>query len=142
MTGSRIRRYLRRTDGSSAVEFALVLPIAVFITVGAINLCLLLYGVIQLNQATDLASRYASVQIAANGGTVPTALTGSSTTTGSVAYYATNRYLGPGMTAAFSYSHTTTSTVCNNPVTATGSFQLLWGLGHISIPISAQSCYA
>lgn len=145
----RLSRYLNGERGSSAVEFALVVPIMLFLTVGSIYFALLMYAVVSLHQATEAAVRYASVQIAANGGTAPSALSATSSTTGSVANYAVNHYFGPGINPNFTYTAsntgcatTSTGTGTSNKVVGTGTFVLIGGIKNASISLSATACRA
>ena len=133
----RLITFVRDRTGSSAVEFAIILPGFLFLSMGALNFAIMMYGVVSLHQTTEAAARYARIQINANNGVVPSALTGSSTTAGSVAYFATNHYFGPGIGAVYTY----TATGCGNTVSASGNYMLFSGVGGMTIPLTATACY-
>jgi len=142
-------RYLTSEHGASAVEFALVVPILMFLVFGSIYFALLMYATVSLHQATEAAVRYASVQIAANGGTAPSNLSSSSSTSGSVAYYGVTHYFGPGINPTFTYTTSTTGcatstagTGTSNKVVGTGTFVLIGGIKNASISLSATACRA
>jgi Flp pilus assembly protein TadG len=127
----------RDRRGSSVTEFALVLPVFLFLTLGAIYLSVLMYAMSNLHQATEAAARWASIQVTVSG-TPPTPPTPTTVTT-----YAASRYTGPNVSATFTYANVSTPTAanCGNLVTASGSFRLLTGLSTLTVPVGAQACF-
>ena len=149
MISRALARYLTNARGSSAVEFALVVPVFLFLVFGSINFAFLMYAVVSLHQATEAAARYASVQIAANGGTAPTNLTANSSTSGSVAYYGVTHYFGPGISPTFTYTASatgcataTTGTGTSNKVVGAGTYGFIGGIKNATITLSATACRA
>lgn len=123
-----LRRFWAGEAGASAVEFVLVLPLLVLVTIGVIYLCMMMYAVQTLHYAVEDAARCRSVK---------TATCSDSTTTNA---YALARYRGPNIGVSF----TTSSGKLNcggYPVTGTGNFQLRTGVRSFSVPLSATACY-
>jgi Flp pilus assembly protein TadG len=121
----RIFDFLRRERGSTAAEFALVLPVFLLLTLGTIGICTLLYTMATLHYAVEDAARCASIK---------TAVCGSGAAT---AAYAASRYSGPPAGVTF----TPTLAACGNKVTATATFNLHTGVATFATPISATACY-
>jgi Flp pilus assembly protein TadG len=134
----RLRAFLVERCGAAAVEMAFVLPAVLFLMLGGANLTLLLYASVSLNSAAQAAARYASVQTAA----------GATVTASGVQTFASSVYKGPGMgSLAFTYVHTGS---CNkdsngnkigNLVTGTATYNLYYGIGRFSVPLTNQSCF-
>lgn len=122
-----LRRLMAAEDGASTAEFVLVFPVFIALTLGVINLCMLLYAVTNLHFATQRTARCIAVQ---NYATSPP-------NTGTCMGLAPSYYSGPAVAPAF--VHTTGA--CGNTVTATASFNLITGLYDAAVPISASSCY-
>lgn len=129
----RLHTLWRDRRGSSAVEFALVFPGFIVLTLGALYLSLVLYALTSAHQATEAAARYASIQQTLKNAPTQT----------SIAAYATGLYKGPGVSPAFTYTHvaTATSSNCGNKVTASGTFRLITGLSFLTVPIRAAACF-
>ncbi len=121
---SLLGRFRRDERGASAVEFVLVLIPMVMLTLGAINISLMVYTVATLNYAAEDAARCLAVKktICTNSGTMNT--------------YARGRYTGPG-TASF----TGTTATCGNRVVGTVNYVFSTGLTSTTIPLSSQACY-
>lgn len=133
-----LRRLIAETQGASAVEFALVLPVFMTLVFAIINLSAVLLASAQLHNATEDAARCYSVQT-----TVCTSVSTTQT-------YATNHYKGPGIGAAFVASSAgachhslTSSTVTNDghQVTSTGNYQLNAVVVSVPIALSAAACF-
>jgi Flp pilus assembly protein TadG len=120
-----IARFRRNCAGSTAVEFAIILPCFLALTFGTINLCVALYANTALHYAADDAARCMSVK-------TTTCSSASVTQT-----YAVSHYNGPSISPSF----TATTTTCGNQVTGTATFQLNAILANISVPLSATSCF-
>ena len=116
------------------MELALVLPVMTFLILGIINLSLVLYASASLHSAVQQAARYATTQNNATGSDP-----GSTAVTG----YASGHYVGPGIGASFSYAITgaCNSTTTGHQVTGTGAYPIAFGLGLISVPLSATACF-
>jgi Flp pilus assembly protein TadG len=125
--------------GATAAEFALVLPGLVFLLFGIISLTLMTYTATNLHSAVEAGARYASVQTATgNAGT----LSSNCTTSGSVCSYVTKHYIGPPMAISVSCNpNDCSASGCGHSVTATGTYKLTYGLGAVSVPMSASACF-
>ncbi len=121
----RLVKFWRDRAGSSAAEFALVLPIFVALTVGTINLCLLFFANTLLHYTVADAARCMSVK---------TLVCTSPSVTQT---YALSHYKGPVITPVF----TATAAACGSSVSATASFPLITGLVNLSVPMSASACF-
>lgn len=118
-----LARLRREEKGAAAVEFVLILIPMVMLTLGAINLSLMVYTVATLNYAAEDAARCLSVKK-------------TTCTTASVNAYGRGRYTGPGE-ASFAAS----SATCGNRVVGTVAYVFTTGLTSTIIPLSSQACY-
>ena len=121
----RMRRGLGDDTGAAAVEFALVLPAFLALTIGTIYVSILMLSVADLQSAVEEAARCASVRTAV------------CTDQGTVAAYAVSRYGGPGIDPVFTYALAD----CGHQVTATATFQLVTGMPAASVPITVTACH-
>src|ERR1700683_4600398 len=126
--------------GSSAAEFALILPGLAFLIFGIFNLCEVTYAQVCLHEAVESAARYASVAPAAN--------TSDSNLSTLVPAYAQNHYMGPSL-------GTSPTFVTNGPcqvqasdpgsegyqVSWTGTYKVFYGFGSLPFTLSAQACF-
>ena len=131
MIARTIAAYLRRRRGSVAAEFALVLPAMIFFSLGAFNLALVIYATSALNQTTEAAARYASVQ---------TALNGADPGAAAVQAWASSNYAGPAVSQSFSYSATPLSG-CGHTVSATGTYEVIAGVMNVPVSLSTSACF-
>lgn len=118
--------------GSGAVEFVLVLPIAILLTIGAIYLSMMLFATSSLHFAVEDTARCLSIK--------KTVCTNAS----SAQTYALTRYAGPKFTPALAASDfvVTTGTNCGNKVEVINKpFALRTGFRTLSVNISARSCF-
>lgn len=118
-----LARLLREEKGAAAVEFVLILIPMVMLTLGAINLSLMVYTVATLNYAAEDAARCLSVKK-------------TTCTAASVNTYGRGRYTGPGAA-----SFTASSATCGNRVVGTVDYVFTTGLTSTIIPLSSQACY-
>ena len=129
MCGSRSWRraaaFVSGDAGSSAVEFALVIPLVIALLFGTISIGSLMYANSMLHFATQDAARCGAVK--AN---ICTDNTATRT-------YAQNLYKGP--TAAPTFVATTTAS-CSS-VTATATFTVITGVRVFPITLNASACY-
>jgi Flp pilus assembly protein TadG len=112
-------------SGTTAVEFAIVAPIFILLSIGLIYLCLGLYAVSSLQYAAEEGARCASVK---------TTVCADSASTVS---YAKSHYYGAGTAPSFSYS----ATGCGHTVSATLSYVVDLGLTKVTVPLSASACF-
>lgn len=120
-------RYLRDGRGSSAVEFALIIPAFLALTLGTIHIGFILYAASTLHSAVEVGARCASVRSASDCSTLAKTQT-----------YALARYEGPAIGATFV---ATVDLTCGKRVTGTGSYGLNAGLFGATIPLEATACY-
>lgn len=125
---SRLHRWAARladSGATSAVEFAMIAPLFIALTVGLFNAALLAYSAVNLHSAVETAARCASVSttVCANAATIKSAA--------SAAYY------GPDIGASFS----TSTGACGNIVKGSGSFVLFAGIATFTVPLSATACF-
>jgi len=121
----RLKRFLRSESGATAVEFVLILPPMILLTLGVINLSVMMYAASALHFAAEDAARCAAVKkdICNN----PTA----------TATYAVNAYNGPGPTPTFIQS----TTACGNTVSGSVTYNFSTGLTNSPFLIQAKACY-
>jgi Flp pilus assembly protein TadG len=115
--------------GATAVEFALVIPLFVLLTVGTIGMCTMMYMTSALHFAVEDSARCASVK---------TATCSNQTTTSA---YALTKYKGPTITGLTFTLTAAASGTCGNQVVGAGTYVLRTGLSSISVPVTATGCY-
>lgn len=118
-------RFARDAGGSAAVETAFVLPLAIVLIVGTINLGQLASVINGMHFAVEEAARCSAVNVGLCG-------TPQATVT-----YAHERYIAPGGPPEF----VATSSACGRTVTATHEYELSFVLGSVSVPLSATACF-
>jgi Flp pilus assembly protein TadG len=118
--------FLHDENGTTAAEFALVLPVFLLTVFSTMYLCMLLGAVASLHAATEQAARCLSVNAA------------KPCTAANINTYAKNLYSGPGITGL---NFVTNVSACGNNVTGAGTFSLFTGLGSIGVNVSASACY-
>lgn len=131
----RLNAYRRDQRGSSAAEFALIVPVFLGLVLGVIHLSLAVYSAVELHDATEWTARCLSVS--ANN---PAGATTSCPDSTKVQTYAKSRYTGPNISPTFSLV-TSTSCTNGNQVSGSGTYSLSTGLVNLSIPISAKACF-
>ena len=119
-------RFWRAQTGASAVEFALVVPAFLALTIGALNLCIVLYINSNLHFAVDDAARCMSVK---------------TTVCDTVAHTKTHALatfnfpsLSPTITPTF-------AAACGNQVSGSATYQLNAVVTNLSVNLSATSCF-
>jgi Flp pilus assembly protein TadG len=135
----RRAHFLGDRRGNAAVEFALTLPILAFLIFGTVNLCMVVYAMVDLQSTVEQSARYASTYTSAHSAADP----GST----AVTTYATSRYYGPNVGATYTYSSTDHCATYNGSnvghrVTASGAYKVNFGLGAMTVPLSATACFA
>jgi len=118
------RKFWRNPSGASAAEFALVAPVFFALTIGAINLCILLYMNSRLQFSVDDAARCASL---AYNPCAPTTRAASNFGFAS---------MGPTFTAS------TPAGCQGTQVVGNVTYTLNAVVTTIAVPISASSCFA
>lgn len=120
-------KFWRDERGATAVEFVLIMIPMIMLTIGAINLSLMLYTVASLNYSAQDAARCASVR----------------TTTvckddAAITSYARARYQGVARpTVVF----TRTLASCGNRIVASATYKFSAGLVSKDVPLKAVACY-
>lgn len=122
----RLRLFARDSAGTTAAEFALVIPIFLLLTIGTMNVGFALAAVIRLNYATETAARCLSVD------------TTGICTTANIDSYAKSRY-AIGNVSKLNFI--ATQPACGNNVAGAGNYDIYTGFGKVSIGIAASACY-
>jgi Flp pilus assembly protein TadG len=149
-----MRRFLHDLRGSSAVEFALVVPVVAMLTLGVINFCMGVYAYSMLSWAAHQGARYWAVQNSGGTAAAPT----PNVTAVQAQTYAKGQYAGPTL-VSLAFVGTAPAATGSNPtgncqaqsstaaggdgyvMDATGSFKFNWILASSSITLKAESCY-
>ena len=121
----RLRKYCLDSAGSSAAEFALILPVFCALTIGAINLCIMVYANSRLQFAVDDAARCESVK---------TTICTSATTTQT---HAAAMFGFAGLSPTF----TASPAICGNQVVGSVTYPIHAVVTTLNVPISASSCF-
>ncbi|HET9159730.1 MAG TPA: TadE/TadG family type IV pilus assembly protein [Caulobacteraceae bacterium] len=138
-----MKRFGKAEDGTSAAEFAMVLPVVLLFVFGLVEFGMLLFTTSQLHWTAEQAARCSSVstQCKLNGAT-----NGAVTNT-TVGNYAKTIYKG---LAAASYNYDTdgscslagsNSTNSGHRVTASANFKLNLGVYYKAMPLTANACF-
>ncbi len=128
---------LRDTQGGSATEFAVVVPIFFALVFAIIHLSFILWGETSLHWATETAARCASINAPLSGATGACATSGS-TTNATVKAYAATQYHGPNVSPVFTANIAAT---CGKLVSATATYQLNAVVASVPVTLNAKSCY-
>jgi Flp pilus assembly protein TadG len=133
-----LRRFRRDEAGGSAAELVLIMIPLIGLTLGTINLAMMIYTVASLHYATEEAARCATVRP-----TLCPSGTGANATT--FRTQALTNYAG--LTASPTFTLTVqpkTATVCplGNYVTATANYHFVTGFTTTTIPLTANACYS
>jgi Flp pilus assembly pilin Flp len=113
-------------SGTTAIEFALVSPIFIFVVVGIAFLCMAMAVAGSMHYAVEEGARCASVR--------KMVCTDEDTTIA----YTKAHYFGPGGVPTFAYDP---AAACGHSVTASISYVVDMGLKKVSVPISAAACF-
>ena len=120
--------FIRRDEGTSAAEFALVLGPFVTVIMAGLGLALMLWANTTLHFAAEDAARCGVVK------------TSICTNSSDIVSYANSHYDGPSIAPVF----TATNSGCGAgswTVTATATYPLNTGLFNFSVPLSASACF-
>jgi Flp pilus assembly protein TadG len=121
----RLRKFCQDRAGATAAEFALVLPVFGALTIGAINLCMVVYANSRMQFAVDDAARCLSVKT--------TICTGIASAQSHAAAMFGFSGLNPSFTAS--------QGPCGSQVVGTVTYPLMAVVTTVSVPISASSCF-
>lgn len=113
-------------SGATAIEFAIVGPVFIFLLIGIFFLCMGLAVASGMQYAVEEGARCASVR---------TTVCSDSAATIS---YAQSHYFGPSSMPAFSYD---AATACGHSMTASINYTVDLGFKKISVPITAAACF-
>ena len=117
----------RLTDdrGTTAIEFAIIAPLVIMLSVGIMSLSLMLFAIGSMYFAVEDAARCASAR--------PTVCSSAATTVA----YAQSRYSGVLATPVFTYA----TAACGYQVSASVTYTFDVGTYQQSVPLSATSCF-
>ena len=123
--------FLRDERGATAVEFILILAPLIALTLGAINVGLMVYTTATLHYAADDAARCATVR------------TTVCDTDAHLQTYAAAQYGGLTAAPTFTLTKPADGQPCEkgNLVTATANYHFETGLNSAVIPLTAKGCY-
>lgn len=111
--------------GSTAIEFAMTLPIFVMVIFGILEFCLILFTKIALQHGVEMAARCASLEICANAGEV-------------MKFAADQSY---GLNPPSSVFSVKTAS-CGSEVSATYTYNFVSNIaGGPSVTLNARSCF-
>jgi Flp pilus assembly pilin Flp len=122
---NRLKSLRLDQQGTTAVEFAIIAPVFIALTVGTLALCVALFLVGSLHFAVQETARCASIK---------TTICSDSATT---IAYAQSHYYGPSLSPTFTYA----AAACGSSVTASISYAMNVGFRTYTIPISATACF-
>ena len=112
--------------GTTAIEFAIVGPIFIFLLIGIFSLCMGLAVASGMHYAVEEGARCASVR------------TTVCTDDGTTIAYTKSHYYGPSTQPTFIYDP---AAACGHSVTASITYVVDLGLKQISVPITAAACF-
>lgn len=125
--------YLARDNGSSALEFALVMPVTALLLLAIINLCFLVYATVSLHWSVEQAARCAAIS---QRNTSLSCQHPSNTQS-----YALSVYKGPNIGLTTSSFTAANGTNCRM-VSGSGSYSIRTGFVNLpAVQISAQACF-
>lgn len=125
-----MRRWLVQESGSSAVEFALVLPLFLLLTLGVIHLSLMMFAASNMHATVEVASRCWALADT------------NCTTKAMTETYAASFYKGAASSASFTATdETTTASLCGWKVHGQATYVFTAVLLNVSVPISADACF-
>lgn len=120
-----MRAFFRDETGSSAVEFAMVVPLVLILIFGAIASGVMMYTVVKLQHATETSARCLSAKR-------------SDCSLANITPFATSYYKGPALNGL---TFAALKDTCGYKVTANGTFNFLMGQGVLSVPMHTSACY-
>lgn len=138
---SRRRSYANDEAGAAAVEFAMVVPVAMLLLLVVFHLCFVTYATSSLHWAVEQAARCAGVGQQNTGVACSTSTTTGPTKT-DVQNYAAAIYKGPLVNPQFVASEggTASAGYCRQ-VSGSGTYRIILGFVNVDIPVSAKACF-
>jgi len=131
------RAYRRDEQGSSAAEFALVIPLVVMLVMGTLHMSLVTYTAVSLHYAVEETARCLSVA-----GNNPSGAATACPDATKVQTYGRNRYRAfYNISPQFSVVSPAVTCTNGSQVAGSGTYTIALGLLNLSIPISASACY-
>ena len=120
------RKIRTNESGTTAIEFALVAPVFIFLVIGIAFLCMAMAVAGSMHYAVEEGARCASVRkmVCSDEDTTIT--------------YTKAHYFGPGGVPTFAYNP---AAACGHSVTASISYVVDMGLKTVTVPISAAACF-
>lgn len=138
----RSLHWLRSQSGASAVEFALVVPVLMSLTLAILNFCGLLYAQTALHYTVDSLARYCAVNSSAcTSATAASAYAPMGTKIFGVTYSLTLRTPTSTTPGVCRQSASTGSAMPGYVLTASGTYNFNVVLKSFSIPVQATACY-
>jgi len=122
------RPWLADRGGATAAEFALTLAATITLTLGVINLAIVIYSYAALQAAAQTTARWAAIQ----------AMTGSPADAAAIEAHGRSVLRGAGEGARFASE----AALCGTEVRATTSLPLLTGIATFQIPLAVRACAA
>lgn len=122
-----IPRFVRDDGGASAAELALVLVPLVLLTIGSINLGIIVYTTSSLHYAAEHTARWMAIE----------ATTGPTPNSTAVQTHGDSVYRGAASSPTFAGQFET----CGVQVTASAAYNFTTGLTSTTVPLSATACY-
>lgn len=111
--------------GTTAVEFAIVAPVLIFLVIGLLYVCLALYAVGSLHYAVEEGARCASVK------------TATCSDANATLVYTKSHYFGPNTSPTF----TVAVLACGNSVSGSANYVMDLGVTKFNIPFTATACF-
>jgi hypothetical protein len=131
--------YLREERAASAVEFALIIPVALILILSLLHMSAVVYAANNLHFATEETARCLAVSANNPAGTSGLPCP-PNPTAAQVQSYGAARYVGPNISATFTLGATS---ACANTkqLSASGTYNMAMGFVSFPIPLSASACY-
>ena len=121
----RAAAFWRGDAGAAAAEFAMIIPALLVMSLGTINLGVMMYGYVTLHFAAEDTARCLTVKTS-------TCKDATTTTT-----YGRAHYKGPMSPPTF----VATTPACGNMVVASGTYHFATGVMNILVPMRATACH-
>lgn len=131
--------YRRDQQGSSAAEFALVIPVALMLVLGVLHLSFVIYAGVNLHNATEWTARCLAVS-ANNAPTTATPCVKIAPTQAQLQSYVQARYVGPNI-APFTFTVTPHGCQGASQLTSSGVYNMAMGFVSFPITVTAKACY-
>jgi Flp pilus assembly protein TadG len=137
---NKVLAYIREERAASAVEFALVIPVALALVLSLLHMSAVLYAANNLHFATEETARCLAVSANALAGSATATTACPSTAATDIQAYGVARYVGPNVSPTFTLG---TTTACANSyqLSATGTYNMAMGFVSFPIAVSASACF-